>query len=82
VSCGNCHLDGRSDGQSWLIHGDRLQTPMLCGRVANTAPFKWDGTAATLDVVLRDRGHIHGMSDGTALSDRDLADLKAYLESL
>ena len=186
MSCGNCHLEGRSDGQSWLIHGDRLQTPMLCGRVANTAPFKWDGTAptltnslrqtierlggdglakrhlaalasyleampparaptrdtaqvahgkqlfesgelgcatchdgpaytdrqkhsldgnvafdtpslvgiahsapyfhdgsaATLDVVLRDRGHVHGMSDGSALSDHDLADLKAYLESL
>lgn len=186
MSCGNCHVDGRSDGQSWLIHGARLQTPMLCGRVANTAPFKWDGTAptltnslrqtierlggdglakrhlaalaayleampspraptrdtaqvthgkqlfesgelgcaschegpaytdrqrhsldghtsfdtpsllglahsapyfhdgsaATLDFVLRDRGHVHGMSDGTLLSDHDLADLKAYLESL
>jgi mono/diheme cytochrome c family protein len=188
VSCGNCHLDGRSDGQSWLIHGDRLQTPMLCGRVAATAPYKWDGTAptltnslrqtidrlggdglskqhlaalaayldamppartptrdaaavahgkqlfesgelgcatchdgaaytdrqthvlegssqafdtpslvglahsapyfhdgsaATLDVVLRDRGRVHGMSDGaTVLSDKDLADLKAFLETL
>ncbi|MBV8762787.1 MAG: c-type cytochrome, partial [Deltaproteobacteria bacterium] len=186
MSCGNCHLEGRSDGQSWLIHGDRLQTPMLCGRLANTAPFKWDGTArtltnslrqtierlggdglakrhlaalaayleampparaptrdtaqvahgkqlfesgelgcatchdgpaytdrqrhsldgtrsfdtpsligiahsapyfhdgsaATLDVVLRDRGHVHGMSDGAALTDHDLVDLKAYLESL
>lgn len=186
VSCGNCHLEGRSDGESWLINGQRLQTPMLCGRIENTAPFKWDGTAptltaslrqtierlggdglakrhlaalaayldampparaptrdaaavargkhlfesgelgcatchegpaytdgglhsldggaeldtpsllgvahsapyfhdgsaATLDVVLRDRGHVHGMSDGAALSDRDVADLKAFLESL
>lgn len=186
VSCGNCHLEGRSDGQSWLINGQRLQTPMLCGRIANTAPYKWDGSAptlteslrqtierlggdglakrhlaalaayveampaareptqddnavlrgkhlfesgelgcaschagsaytdrqrhsldggpefdtpsligvahsapyfhdgsaATLDVVLHDRGHVHGMSDGGALSDRDVADLKAFLESL
>jgi mono/diheme cytochrome c family protein len=186
VSCGNCHLEGRSDGESWQIHGTRLQTPMLCGRMTDTAPFKWDGTAptltaslrqtierlggsglakrhlaalaaylevmppaptptrdadaiahgkqlfesgelgcaschdgpaytdrqrhslgkgpefdtpsligvahsapyfhdgsaATLDVVLRDRGHVHGMTDGTALTDRDVADLKAFLESL
>ncbi len=186
ISCGNCHLDGRSDGQSWLINGDRLQTPMLCGRLVNTAPFKWDGgaptltnslrqtverlggdglskrrlaalaayleampparsptrdatqvahgkqlfesgelgcatchegpaytdrqrhsldgthtfdtpslvgiahsapyfhdgSAATLGVVLRDRGHVHGMSDGTALTDKDVADLEAYLETL
>jgi DNA-binding beta-propeller fold protein YncE len=186
MSCGNCHLEGRSDGQSWLINGQRLQTPMLCGRIANTAPYKWngdaptltnslaqtverlggnglakrhlvalaayletmpparaptrdasaiirgrilfesgelgcaschegpaytdrqrhsldggpefdtpsligvahsapyfhDGSAATLDVVLRDRGHVHGMSDGAALSDQDVADLKAFLESL
>jgi hypothetical protein len=186
MSCGNCHLEGRSDGQSWLINGERLQTPMLCGRIANTAPYKWDGSAptlteslrqtierlggdglakrhlaalaayveampparaptqdpaavvrghvlfesgelgcatchegsaytdrqrhslaggpeldtpslvgvahsapyfhdgsaATLDVVLRDRGHVHGMSDGAALSSQDVADLKAFLETL
>jgi len=34
-------------------------------------------------VLLRDRGAVHGMSDAArALSDREVGDLAAFLESL
>lgn len=79
LSCGSCHLDGRADGESWLIHGERLQTPMLAGRLANTAPFKWDGGAKDLTTSLRSTVERLG---GDGLSKKHLAALVAYLEAL
>jgi len=79
LSCGNCHLDGRSDGESWLIHEDRLQTPMLAGRMVGTAPFKWDGGAKDLPTSLRATIDRLG---GTGLSKKHIAALTAYLEAL
>jgi mono/diheme cytochrome c family protein len=59
-----------------------VDTPSLLG-LATSAPYFHDGSAATLDVLLRDRGAVHGMSDGArTLSDRDASDLAAFLESL
>jgi len=79
LSCGNCHLDGRSDGESWLIHEERLQTPMLAGRMVGTAPFKWDGGAKDLPTSLRATITRLG---GTGLSKKHIAALTAYLEAL
>ncbi|HEY0254080.1 MAG TPA: c-type cytochrome, partial [Kofleriaceae bacterium] len=79
MSCGNCHLDGRSDGESWLIHGQRLQTPMLAGRIANTAPYKWDGGAADLPSSLRFTVTRLG---GSGLSKKSIAALAAYVEAI
>ncbi|MEP6863238.1 MAG: c-type cytochrome [Deltaproteobacteria bacterium] len=79
LSCGNCHLDGRSDGESWLIHEERLQTPMLAGRTVGTAPFKWDGGAKDLPTSLRATIERLG---GTGLSKKHIAALTAYLEAL
>lgn len=79
LSCGNCHLDGRSDGESWLIHEDRLQTPMLAGRMVGTAPFKWDGGAKDLPTSLRATIDRLG---GSGLSKKHIAALTAYLEAL
>jgi cytochrome c553 len=79
VACANCHLDGRSDGLSWQIHHQRLQTPMLAGRIAGTAPYKWDGTAADLRSSLISTVERLG---GDGLSKRHLAALQAYLEAM
>jgi sugar lactone lactonase YvrE len=76
MSCGNCHLDGRSDGLSWQIQGHALQTPALAGRLAGTAPFKWDGTAKDLKTSLRQTLERLG---GSGLSKRHLASLDAFL---
>jgi len=79
MSCGNCHLDGRSDGTSWLIHEQRLQTPMLAGRLVGTAPYKWDGGAKDLTTSLRATIDRLG---GDGLSQKHLAALVAYLEAM
>jgi sugar lactone lactonase YvrE len=79
LSCGNCHLDGRADGQSWLIHGEQLQTPMLAGRIAGTAPYKWDGTAKDLATSVRQTVTRLG---GSGLSKHKIAAVAAYLESM
>ncbi|MFT3699040.1 MAG: c-type cytochrome [Kofleriaceae bacterium] len=79
MSCGNCHLDGRSDGESWFIHGERLQTPMLAGRIANTAPYKWDGGAKDLPASLRATVKRLG---GRGLSKKNLAALADYVNAM
>ncbi len=79
VACGNCHVDGRADGMSWRIDGRDLQTPMLAGRLAGTAPFKWDGTAADLPTSLRQTVQRLG---GSGLGKVHVVGLVAYLEKL
>jgi len=78
MSCGNCHLDGRADGLSWRIHDQELQTPMLAGRLADTAPFKWDGTAKDLPTSL---GQTIERLGGAGLAKKDIAALTAFLSA-
>jgi DNA-binding beta-propeller fold protein YncE len=78
MSCGNCHLDGRADGLSWHIHDQDLQTPMLAGRLADTAPFKWDGTAKDLPTSLKQTVERLG---GSGLSKHDVSVLTAFLSA-
>ena len=79
MSCGNCHLDGRADGLSWKIGKHELQTPMLAGRLADTAPFKWDGGAADLPHSL---AATLGRLGGTGMSKKKITALATYLESM
>ena len=63
-----------------LKHAD---TPSLLG-LAASAPYFHDGSAATLEAALRDRGGVHGMTDpeATPLTDDQVEDLTAFLQSL
>jgi cytochrome c peroxidase len=79
MSCGSCHLDGRSDGVSWHIKTRNLQTPLLAGRIADSAPFKWDGTAKTLERSLRET---IGRLGGEGLSKKQLSALAAFVTAL
>lgn len=79
LACASCHPEGRADGLSWRIHGDTLQTPMLAGRIPNTAPYKWDGGAKDLPTSLRATIDRLG---GDGLSKRHIAALAAYLEGM
>ena len=56
-------------------------TPSLLG-LASSAPYYHDGSAATLEALLRDRGHVHGMAETAKLNDTQVADLIAFLETL
>jgi hypothetical protein len=79
LACESCHPEGRTDGLSWRIQGQSLQTPLLVGRVAGTHPFKWDGGDANLETSLRNTVTRLGGQGITVQGARDLA---AYLEQL
>lgn len=83
LGCATCHsgksfTDGQQYGLSEEIESD---TPSLLG-VAHTAPYYHDGSAATLEALLRETGTIHGMGKVDQLTDNDVNDLVAYLETL
>jgi DNA-binding beta-propeller fold protein YncE len=60
---------------------DEVDTPSLVG-LASSAPYYHDGSAATLDALLRDNGSIHGMGDVAALTDGQISDLVQYMKTL
>ncbi|HEX3759497.1 MAG TPA: c-type cytochrome [Kofleriaceae bacterium] len=82
--CQSCH-DGPAytDRQRHKLAGTLREsdTPSLIG-VAASAPYFHDGSAATLEALLRDRGAVHGMADTARLSDHEIADLTAFLDTL
>lgn len=47
-SCNSCHVEGGEDGQVWFGADGPRQTPLLAGRLKDTAPFNWLGTKAVL----------------------------------
>ena len=82
--CRSCH-DGPAytDRQRHKLSGTLREsdTPSLIG-LAASAPYFHDGSAATLEALLRDRGAVHGMADTARLSDREVSDLVAFLDTL
>lgn len=84
AGCRTCH-DGAqyTDQDRHKFTGTLAQsdTPSLLG-LAASAPYYHDGSAATLEALLRDRGAVHGMTDTAKLSDKQVADLVAFLETL
>ena len=85
VGCRSCH-DGAvySDQLTHKFQTSTLasaDTPSLIG-LAASAPYYHDGSAATLEALLRDRGAVHGMAETAKLSEQNLGDLIAFLETL
>jgi len=85
VGCRSCH-DGAtySDQLQHKFTGSTLanaDTPSLIG-LAASAPYFHDGSAATLEALLRDRGAVHGMAETEKLTQQQTADLIAFLETL
>jgi YVTN family beta-propeller protein len=75
-ACASCHFEGRDDGLVWAVPQGPRQTPALAGRLIDTAPYGWRGEEPTLAdhvaVAVERLG-------GTGLSQRDAADLQAWL---
>ncbi len=86
LGCASCHDGARTTDQSkHHLAGTLLEvdTPSLVGLAAASAPYFHDGSAPTLEALLRDRGDVHGMADAaTRLDDAQVADLAAFLETL
>jgi DNA-binding beta-propeller fold protein YncE len=84
VGCRSCH-DGPKytdqDRHKFTGTLPESDTPSLIG-VAASAPYFHDGSAPTIESLLRDRGAVHGMSETSKLNDKQVADLAAFLESL
>ncbi|NVB77582.1 MAG: c-type cytochrome [Kofleriaceae bacterium] len=85
MGCRSCH-DGKAytDQDKHKFQSATLpdaDTPSLLG-LAASAPYYHDGSAATLEALLRDRGRVHGMAEAAKLSDGQVADLVAFLETL
>ena len=85
VGCRSCH-DGAtySDQSTHKFQTSTLanaDTPSLIG-LAASAPYYHDGSAATLEALLRDRGAVHGMAETAKLSEQNISDLIAFLETI
>jgi DNA-binding beta-propeller fold protein YncE len=84
LGCRSCH-DGAhyTDQERHKLSGtlEQVDTPSLHG-LAASAPYFHDGSAVTLESLLRDRGAVHGMAATEKLSDQQVADLTAFLETL
>ncbi len=82
--CRTCH-DGAhyTDNETHKFAGtlEKSDTPSLRG-VGASAPYFHDGSAATLEALLRDRGAVHGMADTAKMTDAQVADLTAFLETI
>ncbi len=84
LGCASCHSGATlTDGAQYPLRGnlEQTDTPSLVG-LAHSAPYYHDGSAETLHALLTDRGSIHDMAELGGLADRDVADLRVYLESL
>jgi sugar lactone lactonase YvrE len=82
--CRSCHEGpAYTDRERHKFAGTLKQsdTPSLRG-VSASAPYFHDGSAATLEALLRDRGAVHGMADTAQLTDQQVADLTAFLDTL
>jgi len=96
--CASCHVGTTgTDNNAGTLHSP-AETGMngeYAARTANKAyrttplralwqhpPYFHDGSAATLEALLRDRGAVHGMADTAQLTDQQVADLTAFLDTL
>ena len=89
VGCASCHAGSHmTDNLSWDIETkansndiSAFQTPVLHG-LTRSGPYLHDGSAATLLDVVLDLVATDKMGVGSHLSDDQLLDLTAYLETL
>jgi mono/diheme cytochrome c family protein len=84
VGCASCHGGAKLTDrrQHALAHDLEVSdTPSLIGLSAS-APYFHDASAATLEALLTDRGSVHGMGRTSKLSQKQIDDLVAYLETL
>jgi DNA-binding beta-propeller fold protein YncE len=84
-SCRSCHPDGHVDGLAYDFDADGLGRNLVDNRtlqgIAATRPFKWNGKNPTLAEQCGPR-FARVLTRVDPFSERELADLTAFLESL
>jgi len=78
-ACASCHTDGRDDGLTWHTPDGNRQTPMLAGRLSDTAPYGWTRDAKTFHEYVT--GTVARLR-GKGYSKPELDDLSAYVMTL
>jgi DNA-binding beta-propeller fold protein YncE len=84
VGCSGCHAGSSLTNRKKYPLAEDLpesDTPSLIG-LATSAPYFHDGSAATLEALLTDRGSVHGMGGTAELGAGEVKDLISYLETL
>jgi len=84
LGCASCHSGAKlTDGASYELASDieKVDTPSLIG-IAHSAPYYHDGSATTLRSLLLENGTIHGMGNVKNMTNPQVDDLIAYLETL
>jgi mono/diheme cytochrome c family protein len=79
LACASCHPDGTDDGVTWSTPEGPRQTPMLAGRLLDTAPYGWSRGERTLDSYVDDTMSRLG---GKGLTPADREALVIYLKSM
>lgn len=75
-ACASCHVDGRGDGLVWPSARGPRQTPVLVGRLADSAPYGWLGDHTDLATYVE--GSVKRLS-GKGLRAAELRRVVAYL---
>lgn len=79
LACASCHLDGGSDGRTWLgFDGGARNTTILRG-VAGTEPLHWSGDRANVQAFQKT---FTGFMGGKGLSPVELDAVAAFVNSL
>lgn len=84
TGCATCHSGPLyTDQNQYDLSTDLgdVDTPSLVG-LAASAPYYHDGSAATLDALLKGNASIHGMGEISKLSEAQISDLVRYLKTL
>lgn len=78
-ACASCHPDGRDDALTWATPEGPRQTPMLAGRLNQTAPYGWLGSSDSVEGHL---GQTFARLGGSGLERRELGALIAFATSM
>jgi DNA-binding beta-propeller fold protein YncE len=79
MSCASCHPDGREDAITWSSTDGPRNTPMLAGRLAETAPYSWQGNHETVEIHLEDTVR---RLRGRGLSKDEIRAIAEYIRGL
>jgi mono/diheme cytochrome c family protein len=78
-ACASCHPDGRDDGLTWASPDGPRQTPMLAGRLRESAPFGWtDGSKTVHDHLQKTLKRL----EGQGMDEESAYGLMTYLERM
>jgi len=75
-ACSSCHIDGGDDRLVWVTSDGPRQTPALAGRLADTAPYSWNGEREELQANMQATVARMG---GKGMPQHDLDDLERYI---